>query len=34
LALVVGSREKGGSFPFGFFRFWRYAPTLRAFAKW
>ena len=34
LVLVVGSREKGGSFPFGFFRFWRYVPTLRAFAKW
>lgn len=34
LALVIGSREKGGSFPFGFFKFWRYTPTMRAFAKW
>lgn len=33
LVLTVGSRSLGDQFPYSFFRFWRYTPTLKAFAK-
>ncbi|MBN8597232.1 MAG: hypothetical protein J0L78_06120 [Planctomycetes bacterium] len=34
LCLLVGSHDKNESFPFGFFKFWKYVPMLRAFSKW
>ncbi len=33
LVLVVGSRSLGDQFPWSFFRFWTYTPTLKAFSK-
>lgn len=33
LVLVLGSRSLGEQFPWSFFRFWKYTPTLKAFSK-
>lgn len=33
LVLTVGSRSLGEQFPWSFFRFWKYTPTLKAFSK-
>lgn len=33
LVLTVGSRSLGDQFPYSFFRFWKYTPTLKAFTK-
>lgn len=33
LVLVVGSRSLGEQFPWSFFRFWKFTPTLKAFSK-
>ena len=33
LVLVMGSRSLGEQFPWSFFRFWKYTPTLKAFSK-
>jgi len=33
LVLTVGSRSLGEQFPWSFFRFWKYTPTMKAFVK-
>ncbi len=33
LVLALGSRSRGEQFPWGFFRFWRFTPTLKGFSK-